>query len=88
MAAARPVVARAVGALPETVAPGETGLLVEDDRPEAVASALRELLADPERARAMGEAGRRRARERHSPEAHAERMETIYRAALARRRRR
>src|SRR5205823_6005938 len=59
MAAARPVVARALGALPETIVHGETGLLLEDDRPEAVAAALREVLADRARARAMGAAGRR-----------------------------
>ncbi len=85
MAAGRPVVARAVGALPETVAHGRTGVLVEDDRPESVARSLRALLADAEQARAMGEAGRQRAIERHSPERHAERMESIYFQLLARR---
>ena len=85
MAAGRPVVARAVGALPETVAHGRTGVLVEDERPESVARSLRALLADAEQARAMGEAGRQRAIERHSPERHAERMESIYFQLLARR---
>ncbi len=85
MAAGRPVVARAVGALPEAVAHGRTGLLVPDDRPESVAHALRALVADPGLARTMGEAGRRRAIERHSPERHAEQMEAIYRQLLARR---
>src|SRR5262249_13190870 len=37
MAAGRPVVARAVGALPETVVDGETGLLVGDESARAVA---------------------------------------------------
>lgn len=85
MAAGRPVVARAVGALPEAVAHGRTGLLVADDHPESVARSLRALVADPGLARAMGEAGRRRAIERHSPERHAEQMEAIYRQLLARR---
>src|SRR5205814_9792023 len=49
MAAARPVVARALGALPETIAHGETGLLVEDDRPEAIAAALREVRSEERR---------------------------------------
>jgi glycosyltransferase involved in cell wall biosynthesis len=61
MAAARPVVARRVGALPETIVHGETGLLVEEDRPEAVAAALAAILGDRDRARAMGRAGRERA---------------------------
>src|SRR5262249_13226078 len=57
MAAARPVIARRVGALPETVGHGETGLLVDDDRPESVAQALQTLLGDPERGRPAGRAG-------------------------------
>jgi glycosyltransferase involved in cell wall biosynthesis len=85
MAAGRPVVARAVGALPETVANGRTGVLIEDDRPESVARALVGLLRDTELARSMGQAGRQRALERHSPERHAERMESIYLQILARR---
>src|SRR5205823_998451 len=80
MAAARPVVARALGALPETIAHGETGLLVEDDRPEAVAAALREVLADRARARAMGAAGRRRAEKEFSPARAVETVERAYHA--------
>jgi len=82
MAAARPVVARALGALPETIAHGETGLLVEDDRPEAVAAALREVLADRARARAMGAAGRRRAEKEFSPARAVETVERAYYAML------
>lgn len=59
MAAGVPVVASRVGGLPEAVADGETGALVEND-PEAIAAAVRALLDSPERARAMGAAGRRR----------------------------
>ncbi len=61
MAAGRAVVARPVGALPETIVDGETGLLVGDDAPEAIAAALAGVLRDRVRARTMGEAGRRRA---------------------------
>jgi phosphatidylinositol alpha-1,6-mannosyltransferase len=82
MAAGRPVVGRRVGALPETVVDGVTGLLVDDDRPESVAAALRTLLAEPERAAAMGRAGRERARSLYSSDAHASRVEKIYGAAL------
>jgi glycosyltransferase involved in cell wall biosynthesis len=85
MAAGRPVVARAVGALGEAVAHGRTGLVIEDARPESVADALTALLADPVRARAMGQAARQRACELYSPERHAEQIEAIYRQALARR---
>jgi glycosyltransferase involved in cell wall biosynthesis len=61
MAAARPVVARRVGALPETVVEGETGWLLDDDDAEHIAAALARVLDDPSRAREMGSAGRRRA---------------------------
>jgi glycosyltransferase involved in cell wall biosynthesis len=78
MAAGRPVVARAVGALPETVVHGETGLLVADDSPRAVAQALAAILGDPGRARAMGELGRRRAAVEFSPERSAAIVEAVY----------
>jgi len=60
MACGTPVVASRVGGIPEVVADGETGWLVEPGDSAALAQALRAALADPERARRMGEAGRRR----------------------------
>lgn len=83
MAAGRPVVARAVGALPETVVDGETGFLVADESPATVATALTAILADPARARAMGEMGRRRAAAEFSPERSVTLVEDIYRAVCA-----
>lgn len=83
MAAGRPVVARRVGALPETIVHGETGLLVEDDRPETVAAALASVLGDPARARAMGIAGRRRAMTEFDPERSVDIVEAAYRRVLA-----
>jgi starch synthase len=79
MAAGRPVVGRRVGALPETVVHGVTGLLVDDDRPESVAAALRVLVARPEQAAAMGRAGRERARTLFGSDAHAAQVERVYR---------
>ena len=87
MAAGRPVVGRRVGALPETVVHGVTGLLVDDDRPESVAAALRALVAEPERAAAMGRAGRERARALFGSDAHAAQVDAIYRTAVRRRER-
>ncbi len=83
MAAGRPVVARAVGALPETVLDGETGLLVGDESPGAVAAALTTILGDPARARAMGERGRRRASAEFSPERSVAIVEAVYRSVAA-----
>lgn len=84
MATGKPVVARRVGALPETVLDGETGSLLEADEPEAVARALLAVLQDPARARAMGAAGRRRAEALYSPERHVTEVEEVYRAVLER----
>jgi len=61
-AAGKPVVASRLSGVPELVADGETGLLVPPGDPEALAAALAGLLADPERAARMGEAGRERVR--------------------------
>jgi glycosyltransferase involved in cell wall biosynthesis len=58
-ASGRPVVAGRTGGIPEVVKDGETGLLVDAERPEAVADAVRRLLRDPKLARRLGAAGRR-----------------------------
>jgi phosphatidylinositol alpha-1,6-mannosyltransferase len=79
MAAGRAVVAGRHGALPETVVHGETGLLVDDERPESVATALAAVLKDPTRAAAMGRAGRRRAEDVFSPDRSVATVERVYR---------
>jgi glycosyltransferase involved in cell wall biosynthesis len=61
MACGRPVVGSAVGGLLDTVIPGVTGELVPPRRPDLLAPVLRDLLADPGRQTAYGEAGRARA---------------------------
>jgi alpha-maltose-1-phosphate synthase len=61
MACGSAVVASKVGGIPEVVVDGETGLLVPPDDPASLAVALNELARDPERAAAMGRAGRERA---------------------------
>jgi glycosyltransferase involved in cell wall biosynthesis len=63
MAAGLPVVATAVGGIPEIVVDGETGVLVPPQDDAALAAALERLLADPELGRRMGAAGRARAEE-------------------------
>lgn len=59
-----PVVATAVGGLPDVVVDGETGLLVPAADAAAGAVAVARLLDDPEFARRLGEAGQLRVRER------------------------
>ena len=61
MALGKPVVATAVGGVPEVVADGQTGILVQPGDPAGLAAAVVELLSDPARAEEMGERGRQRA---------------------------
>ncbi len=78
MLAGLPVVATRVSAVPEVVADGETGLLVEAGDHEALATHLEALLGDRERAAALGEAGRRRALSEFSVARMAERTHALY----------
>jgi glycosyltransferase involved in cell wall biosynthesis len=64
-AAGLPVVAGAVGGVPEIVADGRTGRLVPPGDPDAFAAALRPLLADPALRRRLGAAAARRAAQQH-----------------------
>jgi starch synthase len=61
MACGTAVVGSRTGGIPEVVADGETGLLVPPGEPGPLAVALNALISDPERAAAMGQAGRKRA---------------------------
>lgn len=61
MAAGRPVVASAVGGIPELVEDGVTGQLITSRDPEHFANAMRDLLENPEKARNMGERATERA---------------------------
>jgi len=78
MAAGLPVVACDVGGNPEAVFDGETGRLVPSRNAAAFASAVSELLADPEKRKVMGEAGRLRATERFSLDRMVGEMESLY----------
>jgi glycosyltransferase involved in cell wall biosynthesis len=62
MAAGRAVVATRVGALPEIVEPGRTGVLVPPEDPSALADALVELATKPAFVEELGRRGRERAR--------------------------
>jgi glycosyltransferase involved in cell wall biosynthesis len=86
MAAGTPVVQPRHGGFPEVVESTDGGLLYEPDSPPAYVMALEELLTDSERARRLGEAGRRAVRERFSSEAMAEAHVHIFEDAIARRR--
>ncbi len=83
MACGTAVVASRVGGIPEVVVDGETGWLVEPGDAPALGQALRAALADPARARSMGEAGRRRVEAHFAWDRIAERTLEVYRHAIA-----
>lgn len=86
MAAGRPVVATAVGAVPEAVVHGESGLLSPRADPVRFADSLEQLLASPARARCMGDAGLWRARERFAPEVALAQLDALYQRVVGRHR--
>jgi glycosyltransferase involved in cell wall biosynthesis len=78
MAAARPVVATAVGANVELIEDGVHGLLVPPGDPQALAAAVARLLEDRAFAAALGGRARRRAGHRYSLSAMLRRYEDFY----------
>jgi sugar transferase (PEP-CTERM/EpsH1 system associated) len=82
MASALPVAATRVGGTDEMVLDGCTGLLVDPHSPEALAAALSTLFENPDRARAMGAAGRARAESEFSLPGMIRRYETLYRETM------
>jgi glycosyltransferase involved in cell wall biosynthesis len=79
----KPVVASHVEGLPEVV--GDTGILVPPANPEALASAIVELSADPARQRALGRQARARVEKRFTLELMISRHEEFYMRAYAER---
>lgn len=84
MAEGKPVVAAAAGGVPEIVKDGETGRLVAPGEPSLLAAAMVEVLSDPQRARALGAAGRRRAGEEFSLRQMVGRTQELYEEVFAR----
>ena len=73
-----PVVATRVGGNPEIVEDGTTGILVAPGDAGALAAAIRELLAEPERRRRLGARARARVIERYQLAAVEERWAALY----------
>jgi glycosyltransferase involved in cell wall biosynthesis len=83
MALARPIVASAVGGIPEYVADGLTGLLVPPRDPAALAAGIVRLLRDHPLADTLGRAARELVRERFCVDRMVRRVEDLYEAGIA-----
>jgi glycosyltransferase involved in cell wall biosynthesis len=78
MAAGKPVIGTLCGGIPEIVVDGETGLLVPPESPHELAKAISTLLKNPDLARRMGQAGRRRVEKHFSVDPYVENVEKVY----------
>jgi glycosyltransferase involved in cell wall biosynthesis len=83
MAAGVPVISTRIGAIPEQIRDGISGILVEPGDAEALRDALMHLIENQEERIAMGRAGRKRYQESFSVRAFADNMVAVYREALA-----
>ncbi len=82
MACGCPVVFMAHGPGPEMVTHGEDGLLCDTGSPAAIAEAIISLLADPERARRLGERAAARVAREHSLNVFITQNERFYQSCL------
>ena len=83
LAVGRPVLGSNLEGHPEVVLPGTTGYLFEPRDPTGIAEGILALAADPERARAMGRAGRELVLREFATRVRVERTEALYRRLLA-----
>ncbi|MBK8019088.1 MAG: glycosyltransferase family 4 protein [Betaproteobacteria bacterium] len=83
MTLGKPVVATAVGGVPDLVADGATGHLVKFGDVQAIADALTAVLADDDLRARMGAAAKARAHRDFRPAAAAERTIAVYRQVLS-----
>lgn len=79
----KPVTATRVGGIPDMVRDGETGLLVPPNDPEALRSALKRLMDDPDLRSRLGKAGQEFARTELSWTSIAEKHAEFYRKLIS-----
>lgn len=79
----KPVIAARIGALPEVVREGETGLLFDPSAPQELAQHLNRLRLDSAQAERMGRAGRKLAETEYTPGLHLGRIHRIYKEAIS-----
>jgi glycosyltransferase involved in cell wall biosynthesis len=84
MAARRPVVASAVGGIPETIRDGVDGLLVPPADPDALAASVIRFARDAKLRDRLAASGRRRVEDRFSVAASVRQVEAIYEEELVR----
>jgi len=81
LASGTPVIGTRVGAIPEWLEHGKTGLLVEANDPVGLAAAIDKIVSRPATARRMGERAVDAMRARFTPEAHVDSLLRLFRNA-------
>lgn len=76
-ACAKPVIGSLSGGIPTAVIDGETGILVEERNPKALAEAINKLFENPDLADQMGKKGRQRVENTANWDVQNKRLETI-----------
>ncbi len=79
-----PVVATAVGEVPQIVADGETGMLVKPKDVDGLVKKIEAILNNPLRGKKMGEAGRKRMEQKYSWEIICGKLEKAYQEVIDR----
>jgi glycosyltransferase involved in cell wall biosynthesis len=80
----RPVIASAVGGIPEHLRHGETGILVSANDVKNLVAAINELSSNYQKSRQIGEQGHTWFLEEFTLEVHVERLQKIYEKAVSR----
>ena len=83
MAMGIPVIGSDVGGIPDLVRQGKEGLLISPGDPLALAEAIRAVASNPQMAKKMGDAGKKRVSEQFSARDMVRRIERVYLGALA-----
>lgn len=78
LACGTPVLGTRLGGIPELVNDAATGYVIDADDPRELAQRMQELIANPEKADAMGRAAREFVVDHFSPAAHLARLDDIY----------
>lgn len=78
----KPVVATAVGGVPEVVEHGVNGFLIPSKRPHLMAEAIEKCLMSSDMAKQFGKAGRHKVESQFSFELQAHKLEAVYREVL------
>ncbi|MEA5616718.1 glycosyltransferase family 4 protein [Cronbergia sp. UHCC 0137] len=79
----RPIIASAIGGIPEYVKNGKTGILVPTNHIQSLADAIHELTVNYDKARLMGEQGFHWFQQEFTLDTHIQRLEKIYEKIIA-----